>query len=301
MQGQIIYMDESIVLETETMDSQAYYRLQDQDGCNMSSTDYPLLINCAGVNVLNRPFTMWRPHGRHDYYLMYVSQGELRLSLHGQETAFRAGQFVIFRPGCATRYSKTDLRDMTYYWIHFTGSAAAEILSDCGLADETLYDAGFSQPVIDDWHKLFESFLYRDAYLQPATAAQLILLLVNLRRKAENQQRKHLNRTPARIGRSLAYIHKHYSKAITVQELADLEHLSASRYSALFRSCMGQSPQSFIIDMRLRMAIELLQRTDLTVKQVAHTVGYEDQLYFSRLFRSRKGVSPSHFQQQVLD
>jgi AraC-like DNA-binding protein len=283
------------------MDNQSYYRIQDQDGCDIASTDYPLQINCTGVNALNRPFTTWRPHGRHDYYLMYVSQGELILNLHGRENIFQAGQYVIFRPGCATRYSKSDHNDMTYYWIHFTGSEVPEVLADCGIQTETRYDAGVSQPLIDDFHRLFDNFLYRDPYLQPAAAALLVLILVRLRRRAEGQLKKSTDVTPERIGRSLAYIHKNYSKAITVRELAELEHLSASRYSALFRACMGQSPQSFIIDMRLRMAIELLQRTDLTVKQVAHTVGYDDQLYFSRLFRSRKGVAPSHYQQHFIE
>ncbi|MDW7656030.1 MAG: AraC family transcriptional regulator [Bacillota bacterium] len=283
------------------MDNQAYYRIQDQDGCDIDSTDYPLLINCAGVNALSRPFTTWRPHGRHDYYLMYVSQGELTLYLHGHETVFQAGQFVIFRPGCATRYSKSDHKAMTYYWIHFTGSAVPEVLVDCSIQAETRYDAGVSQQLIDDFHRLFDNFLYRDQYLQPAAAALLVLILVRLRRKAEGQLKKPTDVTPERISQSLAYIHKHYSQAITIRELAELEHLSASRYSALFRACMGQSPQSFIIDLRLRMAIELLQRTDLTVKQVAHTVGYDDQLYFSRLFRSRKGVAPSHYQQHFTE
>lgn len=283
------------------MDNQAYYRIQDQDGCDIDSKDYPLLINCTGVNALSRPFTTWRPHGRRDYYLMYVSQGELVLNLPDRETVFRAGQFVIFRPGCATRYSKSDHQDMTYYWIHFTGSEVPDVLAGCGIQAETLYDAGISQPLIDDFHRLFDNFLYRDQYLQPAAAALLVLILVRLRRKAAGQLKKPTEATPERISRSLAYIHKHYSQAITVRDLAELEHLSASRYSALFRACMGQSPQSFIIDLRLRMAIELLQRTDLTVKQVAHTVGYDDQLYFSRLFRSRRGVAPSHYQQHDSD
>ncbi len=279
------------------MDNQSFYRLADRDGCNLASRQYPLQVNCTGVSVLNRPFMTWRPKGRLDYYLMFVSQGELTLEIRQQEISFGAGQFVILRPGYATRYSKTDSRDMTYYWVHFTGAEVEQLLASCGLSDETIYSAGVSESIINDFQRLFDNFIYRDDCLQPATASILMLLLVRLSRSAGSQLRKKAEAGPERLSRSLAYIHKHYSQAITVQKLAELEHLSTSRYSALFRSCMGQSPQSFIIDMRLRIAIELLQQTDLTVKQVAHTVGYSDQLYFSRLFRARQGVPPSHFQQ----
>ncbi len=278
------------------MDNQSYYRIQDEDGCNLASREFPLQVNCTGVSVLNRPFVTWRPYGRQDYYLMFVSRGELLLQIRDQEVSFKAGQFVILRPGYATRYSKADQRDMNYYWVHFTGSRVEQLLAECALLDETVYFAGVSENIINDFQRLFDSFLYRDICLQPATASILMLLLVRLSRNASNQKKK-AEAGPERLSRSLAYIHKHYSQALTVQKLAELEHLSTSRYSALFRSCMGQSPQSFIIDMRLRIAIELLSQTDLTVKQVAHTVGYTDQLYFSRLFRARKGVPPSHFQQ----
>ena len=88
-------------------------------------------------------------------------------------------------------------------------------------------------------------------------------------------------------------IHQQYSRSISVRELADLEHLSVSRYAALFRACMGLSPQAYIIRMRLDMAMELLQRTDLSVKQIAQTVGYADQLSSSRPFRPPRGVPPS--------
>ena len=279
------------------MDNESFFRIQDRDGCNLASREYPLQVNCTGVSVLNRPFMTWRPQGRLDYYLMFVSQGELTLMIRQENVRLTAGQFVILRPGYATRYSKSDSRDMTYYWAHFTGAEVDKILASCSLRDETVYDAGVSENIINDFQRLFDNFIYRDSCLQPATASILMLLLVRLSRSAGSQQKKKAEAGPERLSRSLAYIHKHYSQPITVQKLAELEHLSTSRYSALFRSCMGQSPQSFIIDMRLRIAIELLSQTDLTVKQVAHTVGYTDQLYFSRLFRARKGVPPSHFQQ----
>ena len=275
------------------MNSQSFYRLQDAHDCDIRITDRELVVNCTGVIALAHPFTTWRPCGRQDYYLMYMIEGELDLPLLQQ--VIRPGQLLLFAPGAETKNVKSDSQDMAYYWMHISGRGVAALLEACSLEPGRVYDAGVSQAVLDDFHHLFDNFLYRDAYLEPAAAALAGQILVKLRRSINRRQLTKHELSPERISRSLALIHQQYSRSISVRELADLEHLSVSRYAALFRACMGLSPQAYIIRMRLDMAMELLQRTDLSVKQIAQTVGYADQLYFSRLFRSRCGVPPSRF------
>ena len=99
----------------------------------------------------------------------------------------------------------------------------------------------------------------------------------------------------SKLKESLNFIHRHYSQTISVHDLANLEHLSTSRYCTLFRQHMGISPQNFIIELRLRMATDLMMKTDLSLKQIARMVGYDDQLYFSRLFRSKRGLAPREY------
>ena len=55
---------------------------------------------------------------------------------------------------------------------------------------------------------------------------------------------------------------------------------------------MGVSPQQYLIDLRLRNARDLLISTDLSISEVARSVGYDDPLYFSRLYRKHYGLSP---------
>jgi AraC-like DNA-binding protein len=276
------------------MDSQSYYRTDDPDGCNIAVTDDYLLVNCTGITVLNRPFTTWRPQGRRDFYLMYLYRGSLTFHLHKKEVPCDAGHFILYKPGYATGYSKSDDKEMVYYWVHFSGSMASSILDSCRLDSQTPFLAGVDPVAMGLFQDLFNQFLRRDDYFRPTSASLLLQILLHLRKAADKQMSSQVDQD--RLVRSLAFIHKHYSQQLTVRQLANIEHLSVSRYSALFRACMAQSPQGYIIDLRLRMAAELLQRTDLSIKQVAYTVGYADQLYFSRLFRSRKGLSPSQFQ-----
>jgi YesN/AraC family two-component response regulator len=149
--------------------------------------------------------------------------------------------------------------------------------------------------VAEGFHHLFQSFIHRDALFEVASAAQLEMIFVSLRRKIMGAGVLQANSPKARISKSLDHIHRHYASAITVSALADIEYLSVSRYCALFRQCMGVSPQSYLLELRLKMAIELMLGTDLGVKQISKKVGYDDPLYFSRLFKLRRGMSPRQY------
>ncbi len=277
------------------MDNQSYYRLLDNTGCDKAENDRYLVVNCTGVFNIDRPFVTNRPSGRQDYYLMYLDQGQLDVLLDGRRQTLQPGHAVLFHPGDATWYAKNDAGTMTYYWIHFTGYGVPAVLRGCGLEAAGSYYAGPRQEMTEIFHELFQNYLSRDSCFELAAAAQLANILVLIRRSLDELARSRHNQVTGQIKASLEYIHHHYSQPISLAQLAAMEHRSPSRYGALFRQIMGVSPYEFIVGLRLRMAADLMMKTNLSLKQIAQMVGYEDQLYFSRLFRSRRGLSPRQY------
>ena len=77
-----------------------------------------------------------------------------------------------------------------------------------------------------------------------------------------------------------------------ISDLAELVGMSEQRLSFCFNRAYGMRPMSFLIAQRLERAAQLLE-SDMLVKDVARAVGYEDPLYFSRLFKKHYGCSPS--------
>jgi AraC family transcriptional regulator, arabinose operon regulatory protein len=277
------------------MNNQSYYRIEDVDGCDVAVKDKFLVVNCSGVCVLSVPFTTHARFGRRDYYLMYLYQGELEMDIMEIRQMVPAGSIIIFPPGCEYRYMKQGHDELVYYWMHFTGSGAQALLDGCNLETHTVLYAGVSSEAADGFRAMFRNFIHRDGCFEVESAAQLANVCVMLRRKIGGTSPVHMARATEQIQKSLDYIHRHYGGPISVAELAGIEHLSVSRYSAVFRQCTGESPRDFLIGLRLKMAVELMHGTDLNLKQIAMHVGYDDQLYFSRLFKSKKGVSPRQY------
>ena len=58
---------------------------------------------------------------------------------------------------------------------------------------------------------------------------------------------------------------------------------------------MGTSPMQYILGIRVRNAQTLLETTDDSISNIASIVGYDNPMYFSRLFRKAKGVSPAGY------
>jgi AraC family transcriptional regulator of arabinose operon len=101
-----------------------------------------------------------------------------------------------------------------------------------------------------------------------------------------------------RVQAACRWITQHLSEDLGLDEVAREVHLSPSRLAQLFREHTGLSLLRWREDQRLQMARHLLQTTGTPVSRISAMVGYDDQLYFSRVFRKRVGVSPTEFRRR---
>ncbi|WP_345779335.1 AraC family transcriptional regulator [Roseibium sediminicola] len=94
------------------------------------------------------------------------------------------------------------------------------------------------------------------------------------------------------MARAIAAIHKDYTHALKVEDLARLAGMSVSAFYASFRELTGTTPLQFQKQLRLIEARRLLQADRLSVSSAAFQVGYESPTQFSREYSRQFGVSP---------
>jgi AraC-like DNA-binding protein len=97
------------------------------------------------------------------------------------------------------------------------------------------------------------------------------------------------------LSRAAAYIRSHYSKPVSIAELARESGVERRRFAYLFNKYTGMSPVSYLAECRIRRSKELLRMEDCPISQVAEQVGYTDSFYFSRFFKKQTGLSPSDY------
>lgn len=97
------------------------------------------------------------------------------------------------------------------------------------------------------------------------------------------------------ISEALKYIWKHYGERISVNQIAEKMNLSTGHFSRMFKKQVGTSVVKYINQYRIQKAEELLRTTNMKVYEVADLVGISDYIYFSQVFKSFTGKSPSDF------
>jgi AraC-like DNA-binding protein len=103
----------------------------------------------------------------------------------------------------------------------------------------------------------------------------------------------------SRLSRLIDYINASFSERITVNDAAALVGMSRTPFMKLFRRATGSTFVSYLNQARLKEGRRLLSETDLSIAQVAASVGFSDQSYFDRRFRLRFGEAPRDYRRRV--
>ncbi|GGH36334.1 ABC transporter substrate-binding protein [Paenibacillus segetis] len=101
------------------------------------------------------------------------------------------------------------------------------------------------------------------------------------------------------IEQIIQYIHEHYYEPITLESLAELWSYSIQYLSKQFKQRTGRSPIEYVIQTRMAKAKEIMMCSDVSIQEIAASVGYSDVFYFTRLFKKQVGITPSQYKSKV--
>lgn len=240
-----------------------------------------------------------RSEGVEQAIFIYCVKGAGWCELAGQRHAIRAGEVLVIPPKTRHAYGADEKNPWTIHWFHVQGKSLA------GFLDELKVSA--IKPVVflgDDAQvlALFEEVLdvlehgYTPQQMLHASQALAHLLAVMVRHRHENWREEPDARQ--KINRTMDYMKAHLDQALLLDKLAALANLSRSRYAALFKEQTGFAPIDYFNRLRMHRACQLLDNSDWSVKTIANQLGYEDPLYFSRVFRSVTEKSPMEYRRQ---
>ena len=258
----------------------------------------PLRILSAGTYQLyTRPLLpTWRPKGRVDWQIIYIAAGEGHFFFDGKEVIVPAGNMVLYQPGQPQKYHYLG-KDKTQVWfVHFTGREIRKILRQYEIPlDGYILHTGISR----EYEELFRQM--RDELVQCSWGYEEMLthlfreLMITMHRRMAESVPRIAGFVQDEMDRAKAYFEEHYNEDISIEQYAASRSMSTSWFNRSFRRAAGTSPMKYILDIRVRNAQILLETTDYPVSEVASVVGYDNPMYFSRLFSKAKGLSPAKY------
>ncbi|MCA0756289.1 helix-turn-helix domain-containing protein [Paenibacillus sp. N4] len=264
------------------------------------SGDSFLSVNhCGYQKLLTRSLTRSREYGRVDYQLICMVGGKGRFLFGGETTEVTDGQIVLYTPGQPQHYSYHAGDATEAYWIHFTGYAAREYLEQSGLLASSVHSVGAVDEIAAVFKKLIRELSMNKPLSGQMAAAHLLELLSLLGRKLRHPDMKRQEDPYSDIHRIMETMHEKYNEPLAIADLAKQCSLSLFRFIHKFKDVTGTNPVKYLTGIRISEAKKLLSESSLTVKEIAAIVGYENPLYFSRVFRNVVGMPPSMYKKQA--
>lgn len=254
-----------------------------------------LRILSAGTYQLTKwpKLPTWRPKGRVDWQLVYITAGEGHFILNGHEVIVPAGNMVLYQPKQEQHYYFLGKDQSQYWFVHFTGRQVKSILKHYEIPLEGyILHTGISYEYEDLFKRMRDELLDCAFCYEENLTYFLRELLIIMNRRMNQGLPKVNGFVQNEIDHAKTYFKEHYNEEISIEQYAASRNMSTSWFSKSFRDIVGVSPMKYVLDQRMRNAQILLETTDSTITEIAHSLGYENAMYFSRLFRKMKGVSP---------
>lgn len=141
-------------------------------------------------------------------------------------------------------------------------------------------------------------------------AEQIILLLSLLQVLATDSGRSYLTTshyTPPsplvmrneRMERIIAYLNKHYTEPIRLDEIASYTAMCPTAFCRYFKENTGKTFKEYVFEMRVEFACKLLSNSDMNVSRISADCGFESSVHFNRIFKRVTGLTPTTYREQI--
>lgn len=248
---------------------------------------------------------------RHDFVeVSLVIEGEGIERINGVTHRVKPGTFTLVLPYQIHEIYPDEHKELRLYNCMFGMNILFDTNTDMGLRDilleaETqrspyMHFEGKERERLNDifatmLREYKEKRLWRNSLLRSKIVEALIYFDRERRQEMLPSNRSLLPSRPRHIWNVVHYVHQHYREPLTLQQLAEVFHMSPSHLSVQFKKSVGISFLRFLHELRIRHACGLLKSTEMSIAEIAMEVGYGSFKTFSRVFREHKGMTPSEY------
>lgn len=262
-----------------------------QNFLNVANTG---IVYATDVNMCGN-----RPYGRNDYLLIYVHSGKASIVDKNKTITFNKNSIIIYKPFQPQHYTYIACPDSEIYWIHFNGVFAEKILEDLNL---TCHYRSIkpNKLIVKFFTDIYQALIEKKNNYEITCNYLFLMLLSVLSESQQNSFETKDNRKQHQIKQLLLEIDANIQNYHSIDDLASFCSMSNSTFIKLFTSTVGLPPIEYLNSRKLEHSTYFLTETDYSISEIAEMCGFQNQFYFSKMFKKKYGVSPLKYRNNNL-
>lgn len=263
------------------------------DFFNNTTTLSRVLTLYYGGWEICKPLHTFGPAIKQHYLLHYVTKGKGKLWINdAKNTCYEIGENTIFliKPGVITTYTADKDEPWEYCWICIDGYEVPGILRDCGFAEDNLLFHDKSNGKVRNALLKFVFSCKRNKHNKYMLLSLLYNFFGHMKKERKREDVKSIY-----VERAVDYIFENYNKNITISDIAKYLNIDRTYLYRLFKKECGISPQKYLLNFRLRVAVNKLECTQLSIMEIAEICGFNDVSSFCHQFKKVYKDTPLNY------
>ncbi len=254
------------------------------------STSKPFTLGRAGITYANKNYIIKPERYINEWSYQYIISGKGHLDIEGETFELKKGDIFLLPRGKDHCYTADAEDPWIKIWFCFNGNLARKIMNEYRV--ENIYHIE-NLDLYNEFREMFNISCRRKEGLGNIYNNAAVEFLKIVQKIAEHKK-------VFEVGNSEAYRIKEYIEAnlmknITLQDMADNVCLSRSQTIRVFKEVFGESPYEYFMENKISYAANLVKNSEQPIKAIAYQFGFEDENYFSRVFKQKLGCSPRQF------
>lgn len=250
------------------------------------------LLNISSIGYSSdTSVTRFGPGVRDSYIIHFVISG--KGYFNGKSVS--GGQGFLITPGMNECYYPDKNEPWEFLWVISDDNKMSDLFEYFNADINTnifRYDYAWAVKELSSFLVTNNNAIY-DAF-------EMLEIFIKIFKYRQKEILSNTSKTNAKVYIEAAekYIISNIHRPITVSELTGFLGVSQPYLFKIFKERFLKSPKQFILEQKLLRARKLLKETDMSVTNIANSVGFQDVLSFSKCFRSKIGISPQNYRMQ---
>ncbi len=255
--------------------------------CPVFDKTEPVIVHLAGISYCDGSYKIKRTNASFACF-EYVMSG-VGTIIKDTPVYPEKGDTYFLPAGESHEYFSSSDDPWTKIWINVSGPLVTSLIDAYSLHSQSVFHCN-TEKYFREIHKILTIKEYSSQEIASQIAIIFHKLIQAIAHHKDNEQSLSADAVTVKN-----YIDKNIYRQITIDELSKLIYKSPAHTIRIFKNAYGVTPYKYFTDNKIKKATHLLRDTHFSIKNIALTLGFCDEHYFTNIFKEKTGKTPSEY------